>query len=142
MAWPAYGDDAAPPDDLLSRVDVYIFCSSGQAGVTSCGRLQKIDSLPSRFGINSDDHNSDSKALSANFAIEETEDPYTNRRRFGRSQSDFDAGLMRSMLEGKLLGLRFRHYLTPYLRMSGQAGLGFTGGSPDTIMSFEIRFAF
>jgi hypothetical protein len=142
LVWPAYGDDAATPDDLLSGVDAYIFCDSGRVEVASCGRLQKVYSLLSRFGINSDDHNPDSKTISANFAIEETEGPDTNRRRFGRSASNFDAGLMKSMLEGKLLGMRFRHYLAPYLRMSGQAGLGFTGGSPDTILSFEIRFAF
>jgi hypothetical protein len=64
------------------------------------------------------------------------------RRRFVGSRLDYDAGLVRSMFEGKLLGLGFRYRLTPSMSLSSQTGLGFTQDSPEGLMTFGFKLKF
>jgi hypothetical protein len=64
------------------------------------------------------------------------------RRKSGGSLIKYDAGLMKSTLDGKVLGLGFSHQLSPAISFSGQTGLGFTSISPQAVLGFGIKIKF
>jgi hypothetical protein len=149
LAPPAYGDDGAFGGFFNSKVDAYIFCNSERLEISSCGRFPMSFSLFSSVSNDSDGYGSDSNIPSIKYLIKKlhislSEIPGADplRRMFARPQSDFDAGLIKSILEGKMLGLGYRYYLAPSLKLSWQGGIGFTGGEPDPIITLEIKYTF
>jgi hypothetical protein len=64
------------------------------------------------------------------------------RRKSGGSRVKYGAGILKSTLDGKVLGFGFSYQLAPTVSFSGQTGLGSTSISPQAVVGFGIRIKF
>jgi hypothetical protein len=146
-----YAGEAATAEDVPSDVEGGMLCRSVnpeallRQHLSAChpqAGLLMVNTEPPLPDISRDASNPDSHLPSSRSSLMESQGSGVVRRKSGGSRLKYDAGVMRSMGEGKLLGLGFSRQLAPSISFSGQTGLGFTEASPQWVVAFGIKIKF
>jgi hypothetical protein len=138
----AAGDDAMPAGDLTADFNAYLFCNPARSEVLSCERLLMVYPVLPRLEAGSDGWEPDSRSPSDSLPWEETRGRGIVRRRSLGPLFKYDAGLMKNMFDGNVLGWGFQYNLSPSMSLSGQTGLGFADEGAQGMMSYGIKITF